>query len=221
MPFFLVRGEEPVKLFKRQSASDHLDEQVISSYVDNELQDAMMPVVESHLKGCADCRVEVSTIQQTMRLLHEVPEIPEPRSFMIHLPVLSSRQLLRLPLMWMRGAAVAVGMVVMLMVGVDAAGIFDSNGTDVPVRLGLEDPAQSIRSGSEFDGTSLVAEQIQDTVKQNTLIEGQGIDGPGDVLPQSTQSPLLTYWVIELGLGVLLVSLLGLRYLLPRRLWFQ
>jgi len=210
-----------VKFFKRKSAIGHLEEKVISLYLDDALNPGTIRMVKNHLTSCAHCRVEVSEFQDTIKLLRGVPQMPEPRSFMIHVPVLSSRQLLRLPLLWMRGAAVAAAMVLMVIIGVDGSGVFDSNGTGVPVRLGLQESALSIRSGSEYNGTGLVNQQPQEVVEQNPLLEQPEIDASADARSQPNENRILNYWILELCVGALLISLIGLRRILPRRLWFH
>ena len=48
----------------------------LSEYIDEELAEKTCREIESHLKGCYNCRVVVNTLRRTVTMYREVP-IPE------------------------------------------------------------------------------------------------------------------------------------------------
>ena len=56
---------------------------MLSEYIDNRLDSEVRGVVERHLEICAACSNELESLQMTVRLLHQVPEMPTPRSFAV------------------------------------------------------------------------------------------------------------------------------------------
>lgn len=61
----------------------HLDVELLSAYIDNEvtLQEAVR--VERHLQVCGSCAEELASLRWTVNLLREVPPVAVPRSFAI------------------------------------------------------------------------------------------------------------------------------------------
>jgi anti-sigma factor RsiW len=46
----------------------------MSDYLDGEAPAELCAEIERHLDGCADCRVVVDTLRQTILLYHELPQ---------------------------------------------------------------------------------------------------------------------------------------------------
>ena len=46
----------------------------MSNYLDGEASAELCAEIERHLDGCADCRVVVDTLCQTISLYHELPQ---------------------------------------------------------------------------------------------------------------------------------------------------
>lgn len=65
----------------------------LSAYLDGELDARERARVERHLQVCAECRADLESLRQTVKLLHLVPEVRLPRSFLI--PVSESRTVAR------------------------------------------------------------------------------------------------------------------------------
>jgi hypothetical protein len=61
----------------------HLDIELLSAYIDDEVTPAEASQVEHHLQVCRDCAEELESLRWTVHLLREVPPIPVPRSFAI------------------------------------------------------------------------------------------------------------------------------------------
>jgi hypothetical protein len=55
----------------------------LSAYLDSKLRGREKSRVERHLQSCAECRQDLATLRQTIDLLHLVPEVPLPRSFLV------------------------------------------------------------------------------------------------------------------------------------------
>ena len=55
----------------------------LSAYVDGMLGKKEQARLEAHLGECTECRHDLATLRQTVDLLHLVPEIPLPRSFLV------------------------------------------------------------------------------------------------------------------------------------------
>lgn len=56
---------------------------MLSEYIDNRLDSEDRGVVERHLEICEACSNELESLQMTVQLLNQVPEMPVPRSFAI------------------------------------------------------------------------------------------------------------------------------------------
>ncbi len=56
---------------------------MFSEYIDNCLGSEERGVVERHLGMCEACSRELESLQMTVGLLHQVPEMPAPRSFVV------------------------------------------------------------------------------------------------------------------------------------------
>ena len=56
---------------------------MLSEYIDNRLDSEDRGVVERHLDICEACSNELESLQMTVQLLNQVPEMPTPRSFAI------------------------------------------------------------------------------------------------------------------------------------------
>ena len=46
----------------------------LSEYIDGELQAELCAELESHLKGCENCRIVVNTLRKTVELYHQTAE---------------------------------------------------------------------------------------------------------------------------------------------------
>jgi len=55
----------------------------MSAYLDEELGAGEKTRIEQHLAKCSRCRADLATLRQTVALLHLVPEVPLPRSFLV------------------------------------------------------------------------------------------------------------------------------------------
>jgi hypothetical protein len=77
-----------MRLFrKNDSKTEHQwVEERLSAYLDGELSSRERDAVEHHLARCEDCRWNLRTLRQTVRLTKELPSVPVPRVFTIPAP---------------------------------------------------------------------------------------------------------------------------------------
>lgn len=98
---------EPVSMDRAEHVHD-----LLSEYLNGDLDDARRQAVRTHLEGCAACRRDYESLRLTVQLVRQVPLRPAPRSFAIAAP--PARQ--RLSLTWLRistGALAALFVAVM------------------------------------------------------------------------------------------------------------
>lgn len=50
----------------------------LNDYLDGELPFDLCAELEAHMSGCADCRVVLDTLGQTLRILHSLDDPPRP-----------------------------------------------------------------------------------------------------------------------------------------------
>lgn len=55
----------------------------LSAFLDGQLPPQERARVERHLQECTDCRAELASLRQTVELLHQVPAVRLPRSFLL------------------------------------------------------------------------------------------------------------------------------------------
>lgn len=67
----------------RRKTRCHKVRGMLSEYIDNRLDSEDRVVVERHLEICESCSNELESLQMTVQLLNQVPEMPVPRSFAI------------------------------------------------------------------------------------------------------------------------------------------
>jgi anti-sigma factor (TIGR02949 family) len=63
---------------KHETGCDHLLAD-LSDYLDGAASEAICAQIEAHMRECADCRVVVDTLNQTLHLYHTLPrpDMPE------------------------------------------------------------------------------------------------------------------------------------------------
>ncbi|MGB0385965.1 MAG: zf-HC2 domain-containing protein [Ardenticatenaceae bacterium] len=64
-------------------ANSHLNPELLSAYLDEEVSENERALVESHLATCEACQLELESLSWTVNLLHRLPEQPVPRTFYI------------------------------------------------------------------------------------------------------------------------------------------
>src|SRR5687767_5559265 len=101
--------------------SQHLDEELLSSLIDDRLEPAERTAAEQHLASCSQCHQALMGLQATVALLRQLPEHTPPRSFLLAESARPSRLLRLVPLTRAAGALAAAFFVVF--VSLDFVGV--------------------------------------------------------------------------------------------------
>ena len=67
---------------KGSTGGEHVD-QLLTPYIDNDLDAEARAQVRKHLQECADCRADYVELQATRKLLGSLPAVIPPRAFTI------------------------------------------------------------------------------------------------------------------------------------------
>jgi hypothetical protein len=63
--------------------NNHITTEILSAYIDGEVTGEESADVERHVARCQQCSAELASLRWTVELLHEVPALPVPRSFVV------------------------------------------------------------------------------------------------------------------------------------------
>ena len=215
-----------MKLFSRSSVDVHISQEMVSAFLDGALSTKEMSQVDLHMASCEVCAQKADELRSVISVLRAMPTVPAPRSFAIPVPARAwvpepSRPWWSpAPLMGLRVAAGAAIALAIVLAG-DISGGFGSS-PDVPIQVGLTEPASLIISG-----TPAGAE------KSLPLGEGIFVDAGSTAAVEITADTLgsvdiqpslvvddgftLGLWPLELGLLILVVALGGYHFVLRRR----
>ncbi len=69
--------------------SPHIEPELLSAYLDNEITVAERAVIEAHLPGCVACQTELASLRWTVSLVQALPQPSLPRTFYITEAMLS------------------------------------------------------------------------------------------------------------------------------------
>ncbi len=113
-----------IAFIKRWTSSEH--ERVcqdLSAYLDDELSAAHRSQLERHLQHCKACREELSSLRRTVELVHALPSVKLPRSFLLRpSEAVAQRQVrrARLGYSYLQAATAAATALLILVVSGDA-----------------------------------------------------------------------------------------------------
>jgi hypothetical protein len=98
---------------------------VLSEYIDNRLDGEKKTLVERHLQKCEACSKELESLQMTVQLLHRVPEVPVPRSFMVTVSKPKRESALgSASLRWLRPATAIIAIALVVLLAGDFLNVF-------------------------------------------------------------------------------------------------
>lgn len=63
--------------------NSHLDPDLLSAYLDDEVTPDERALITKHLPGCEACQRELESLRWTVALLHRLPEVAPPRTFYV------------------------------------------------------------------------------------------------------------------------------------------
>jgi hypothetical protein len=87
---------------------------LLSAYVDNQLNDREHERVETHLRSCAACAADLRALRSTVTLLHALPVAPAPRAFVLQPTYQPYRPSRFLPLLRLATSLTAAALVLSL-----------------------------------------------------------------------------------------------------------
>ncbi len=149
--------------FRRDNCSK--TKQRLSAYMDRRLSPQALDEVESHLVACHSCQKELESLQTTVALLHQLPEMLPLRSFRIA-QVEPSRRRTAMPLLRLATAAAAVLLVMAFTA--DLTNLFATS----PSSIGQE--------GRTFDGKDTESPTGENQTNSGQITsDNEGELGPG------------------------------------------
>ena len=186
--------------FKKDGCSR--TKQRLSAYVDRRLSPQALDEVELHLAGCHGCQEELHSLQTTVALLHQLPEVLPSRSFRIAQVEPSSRRT-AVPLLRLATAATAI--LLIMAFTADLTNLFATS----PSSLGQEGGPSSTSYWRDPDG-----KDAESSTAENQTDSGQiSADNGGEFGPGSEEDLQATEagWVrpLEYSLAGLLIILGG------------
>jgi len=132
---------------------------MLSEYIDNRLVSEKRSLVERHVETCEDCSKELESLRMTVQLLHRVPEVAVPRSFMVPLPKhRRERAFGQASMRWLRPATAVVAIALVALLMGDFLHAFENNagvnrGTDHETLSG----SQSVLSPTDIEKLTMVS----------------------------------------------------------------
>jgi len=95
----------------------HLNDEILSSYIDETLSPRERAAVEQHLAQCAECARDLETLQQTVLLLKDLPAVKVPRAFTLTEADVAPQRARQRPLFgFLRSATVAAAMLLAVVI---------------------------------------------------------------------------------------------------------
>ncbi|HEX9117962.1 MAG TPA: zf-HC2 domain-containing protein [Anaerolineae bacterium] len=102
-----------MKLPFGNASGGHVDAELLSAYLDNQITPVEKSRIEGHLGTCPACRAELASLRQTVALLQALPRVALPHAFTLSTAQVGAR---RGALAWTWGAARALGAVAALVI---------------------------------------------------------------------------------------------------------
>ena len=134
---------------------------MLSEYLDGRIAGAPLHRLERQLSQCPVCASELESLQSTVAMLHQLPELAPRRSFTMSAPsseparILAPRPL-RLPQWAYAGAASLAAIALAVLVSTDATGLL------APSSDGVASQAETLENGLAVTQAESAAEQTAD-----------------------------------------------------------
>lgn len=172
-------------MFWKQSRCKRVRER-LSSYIDRRLSSRESEEVSNHLKVCEKCRQELESLEATVYLLHQLPQISTPRSFAVAKPVEGKKSYLPgLPSFgWLRPVAAAVLIALVALLVCDFSGLFLTQKSSTKGETAVTEQPPRVRSLPSEEGKS--PEEVSSPAP--FAVEKQGIPSEAEATPQGEES---------------------------------
>jgi anti-sigma factor RsiW len=158
-------------------------QQMLSSYIDGEVEPAELREVEEHLAACDSCRRELDTLRFTVSLLRELPEVPVRRSFSLSEapgPVRTAPSL-----GW--AASLATSMAALLLVSLlvgDITGVLVQ--TPGPE---MDELAVTEQAAAAFSVAPAEVREVERVIVASEALEAVAAAAPESALPEAEAAP--------------------------------
>ncbi len=198
----------------------HAPTELLSAYLDRQVEPDEAVLVERHLPGCAHCSFELSDLDAVRALVHRLPQVAPPRSFVLREPA----PMLRLPqlVIWTRAAAALAALVFAVVFSLDMSGLAArlavpmaaSSQTAAPVAPAIRAAPQSTPRRIEVPSPdqAIGANHLADSTIESLTT------GPLAPLSRAAAgvsiSPLRLAWIVS---GLVAFVLIGCALLVGRR----
>ncbi len=177
-------SRDMLRLFSRKG--QHLRDELLSSYLDGQVTPREQAQVEEHIASCQRCQEALAGLRHTVQLLHQVPEFPVPRAFVLSgVPQPLSRQA---PMrVWALGAVASV--TVALFVGIVSADLTGLLAPDIRSVAYLERAESVSAAPRDIVPEALQVEVVKEVEKEvvreiavevvrEVAVEGQAVPVP-------------------------------------------
>jgi hypothetical protein len=198
----------------------HIKSTSLSAFLDSALSGSEHQRVSRHVAECTRCREDTLALQQTIQLLHSIPEVPVPRPFTLVAPVVVIKpdlsRVRRVPLM----AAAAMAVALMAVVVSDGFGLIGPNTQQTVIHhLAMEEQVAVVRmdsSGGPARPISMDADTSR--VDKSETIQS-AVSNIADPTTPSGQSSVLDRVGYPFDLWMIEASLFGVALLLGIAGW--
>lgn len=201
---------------------------MLSEYIDDRLDREKKTIVERHLESCETCSQELASLKMTVQLLHEVSEVPAPRSFTIPVPQPTRERVIGpSSLRWLRPATVVATIALVALLVIDfVPALQQGGGVNEASRMIVATSSPSGEGNVTFggaivappaptqDGTEKDGKDVIQSLPTNVPQGEEALGPPSTSGEQGENWPLRQ---IEIGLGALVVVLAGLTIFAIRR----
>ncbi|MGN6563968.1 MAG: anti-sigma factor family protein [Thermomicrobiales bacterium] len=207
-------------------AAGHLDDETLNAYLDatpGNAEATTRAAIDAHLAACAPCRERLADLAATVTLLHALPDVAPPRSFVLTpeivaggVPVRRPRILPRQP-SWVwpaRWASIAAAFLLALTIGLDLHdGNAPARAATQPTVQAVATPTAPVARATAPDETPLVAFGTGSIVIIGTPIPvAEPAPAPAPFSAVGTEHD---WHEAETGLGVLALITAFFGFLLP------
>ncbi|HYN86959.1 MAG TPA: zf-HC2 domain-containing protein [Ardenticatenaceae bacterium] len=178
---------------------DHLDPDVLSAYLDEEVTPAERTLVEEHLARCGTCRQELESLRWTVDLLQRMPPVELPRTFYlteadVAPPERSRRAALPgwlQPLLTFSTAASAVLCTLLLLSGLNlgGAGAPAPPTTNLTARAPETSAQESAPRATEVAAFAVEQEATQVLESQESAAQAEGEAAEDAPVPEAAEVP--------------------------------
>ncbi|MBE0480518.1 MAG: zf-HC2 domain-containing protein [Dehalococcoidia bacterium] len=185
---------------------------MLGDFIDGRLGLDEKGEIERHLETCESCRAEFNSLNMTVRLLHDMPAVPVPRSFAVRETQMGKvRAPARREWGWLKPVTAAACIVLLFFIAGDFSGILPGPGDGEAGVLSS--------SGKTLTGEYTVDGRMENEPPVGGDVESPGASSPGPVTGarEMTDAGGWPLREIQIGLGALVFALVCTMFMVRRR----